>query len=231
MSFDYSQIELRLAAEISGDNNFIKAFKNNEDIHSSTASQIFNINVDSLDLEMRRKAKAINFGILYGISPYGLAKQLDVTNSEAKKYIEDYFKKYPQIKKYMDDQIEFAKTNLYVETIFGRKCNIKSINDKNFSVRGFAERQAINAPIQGTAADIIKLAMIELYKMISSNDLNAQILLQVHDELIFEIDESYKDISIEIIKNVMEKIHLQFKDFEVPLVVDYGFGKNWGDAH
>ena len=231
MSFDYSQIELRLAAEISGDNNFIKAFKNNEDIHSSTASQIFNINVDSLDAEMRRKAKAINFGILYGISPYGLAKQLDVTNSEAKQYIEDYFRKYPKIKKYMDDQIEFAKTNLYVETIFGRKCNIKSINDKNFAVRGFAERQAINAPIQGTAADIIKLAMIELYKMISSNELNAQILLQVHDELIFEIDESNKDMSIEIIKNVMEKIHLEFKDFEVPLLVDYGFGKNWGDAH
>ena len=231
MSFDYSQIELRLAAEISGDNNFIKAFKNNEDIHSSTASQIFNINVESLDAEMRRKAKAINFGILYGISPYGLAKQLDVSNSEAKQYIEDYFKKYPKIKKYMDDQIEFAKTNLYVETMFGRKCNIKSINDKNFAVRGFAERQAINAPIQGTAADIIKLAMIELNKMITANELNAQILLQVHDELIFEINLSNKEVSIQKIKNVMENIHLEFKDFEVPLLVDYGFGNNWGDAH
>jgi DNA polymerase-1 len=231
MSFDYSQIELRLAAEISGDNNFIKAFKNNEDIHSSTASQIFNMNAENLDSEMRRKAKAINFGILYGISPYGLANQLDVTNSEAKKYIEDYFVKYPKIKKYMDDQIEFAKTNLYVETIFGRRCNIKNINDKNFAVRGFAERQAINAPIQGTAADVIKLAMIELHKMISENNLNAKILLQVHDELIFEIDESNKDTSIEKIKNVMENIHLEFKEFEVPLLVDYGFGNNWGDAH
>jgi DNA polymerase I len=231
MSFDYSQIELRLAAEISGDKNFIKAFKNNEDIHSSTASQIFNIKTEKLDGEMRRKAKAINFGILYGISPYGLAKQLSVTNSEAKNYIEDYFNKYPKIKKYMDDQIQFAKTNLYVETIFGRRCNIKSINDKNFSVRGFAERQAINAPIQGTAADIIKLAMIELNKMIISDTLHAKILLQVHDELIFEIDEANKEVSIDKIKSVMENIHLNFKNFEVPLLVDYGFGKNWGDSH
>jgi len=231
MSFDYSQIELRLAAEISGDTNFIKAFKNNEDIHSATASQIFNIKTEKLNAEMRRKAKAINFGILYGISPYGLAKQLSVTNSEAKNYIEDYFHKYPKIKNYMDDQIQFAKTNLYVETVFGRRCNIKSINDKNFSVRGFAERQAINAPIQGTAADIIKLAMIELNKMIATNDLDAKILLQVHDELIFEIDEANKEVSIDKIKVVMENIHLSFKDFEVPLLVDYGFGDNWGDAH
>ena len=231
MSFDYSQIELRLAAEISGDTNFIKAFKNNEDIHSSTASQIFNVRTEKLDSEMRRKAKAINFGILYGISPYGLAKQLSVTNSEAKNYIEDYFNKYPKIKKYMDDQIQFAKTNLYVETMFGRRCNIKSINDKNFSVRGFAERQAINAPIQGTAADVIKLAMIELNKLITADDLDAKILLQVHDELIFEIDEANKESSIEIIKGVMENVHLNFKNFEVPLLVDYGFGNNWGDAH
>jgi DNA polymerase-1 len=231
MSFDYSQIELRLAAEISGDTNFIKAFKNNEDIHSSTASQIFNVKTEKLDSEMRRKAKAINFGILYGISPYGLAKQLSVTNSEAKNYIEDYFNKYPKIKKYMDDQIQFAKTNLYVETMFGRRCNIKSINDKNFSVRGFAERQAINAPIQGTAADVIKLAMIELNKLITADDLDAKILLQVHDELIFEIDEANKESSIEIIKSVMENVHLNFKNFEVPLLVDYGFGNNWGDAH
>ena len=231
MSFDYSQIELRLAAEISGDKNFIKAFKNNEDIHSSTASQIFNVRTENLDSEMRRKAKAINFGILYGISPYGLAKQLSVTNSEAKNYIEDYFNKYPKIKKYMDDQIQFAKTNLYVETMFGRRCNIKSINDKNFSVRGFAERQAINAPIQGTAADVIKLAMIELNKLITADDLDAKILLQVHDELIFEIDEANKESSIEIIKSVMENVHLNFKNFEVPLLVDYGFGNNWGDAH
>ena len=231
MSFDYSQIELRLAAEISGDKNFIEAFKNNEDIHSSTASQIFGVDSTKLDPEMRRKAKAINFGILYGISPYGLAKQLSVTNSEAKIYIENYFKKYPNIKQYMDTQIEFAKTNLYVETMFGRRCNVKNINDKNFAVRGFAERQAINAPIQGTAADIIKLAMIEFDKIIHSEELKAKMLLQVHDELIFEIDEADKDSSVEKIKFVMENVHLQFKDFQVPLLVDYGFGNNWGDAH
>jgi len=231
MSFDYSQIELRLAAEISGDKNFIEAFKNNEDIHSSTASQIFGLDSTKLDPEMRRKAKAINFGILYGISPYGLAKQLSVTNSEAKIYIENYFKKYPNIKQYMDNQIEFAKTNLYVETMFGRRCNLKNINDKNFAVRGFAERQAINAPIQGTAADIIKLAMIEFDKIIHSEELKAKMLLQVHDELIFEIDEADKDSSVEKIKFVMENVHLQFKDFQVPLLVDYGFGNNWGDAH
>ena len=231
MSFDYSQIELRLAAEISGDKNFIEAFKNNEDIHSSTASQIFGVDSTKLDSEMRRKAKAINFGILYGISPYGLAKQLSVTNSEAKIYIENYFKKYPNIKEYMDTQIEFARTNLYVETMFGRRCNLKNINDKNFAVRGFAERQAINAPIQGTAADIIKLAMIEFDKIIHSEQLKAKMLLQVHDELIFEIDEADKDSSVEKIKFVMENVHLQFKDFQVPLLVDYGFGNNWGDAH
>ena len=231
MSFDYSQIELRLAAEISGDKNFIEAFKNNEDIHSSTASQIFGVDSTKLDPEMRRKAKAINFGILYGISPYGLAKQLSVTNSEAKIYIENYFKKYPNIKEYMDTQIEFARTNLYVETMFGRRCNLKNINDKNFAVRGFAERQAINAPIQGTAADIIKLAMIEFDKIIHSEQLKAKMLLQVHDELIFEIDEADKNSSVEKIKFVMENVHLQFKDFQVPLLVDYGFGNNWGDAH
>ena len=231
MSFDYSQIELRLAAEISGDKNFIEAFKNNEDIHSSTASQIFGVDSTKLDPEMRRKAKAINFGILYGISPYGLAKQLSVTNSEAKIYIENYFKKYPNIKQYMDTQIEFAKTNLYVETMFGRRCNVKNINDKNFAVRGFAERQAINAPIQGTAADIIKLAMIEFDKIIKNEKLKAKMLLQVHDELIFEIDEAKRDSSVEIIKFVMENTHLQYKNFQVPLLVDYGFGNNWGDAH
>ncbi len=231
MSFDYSQVELRLAAEISQDENFIQAFQNNIDIHSSTASQIFNLAPNKLDSEMRRKAKAINFGILYGISPYGLAKQLSVTNSEAKKYIDDYFKKYPKIKKYMESQIEFAKTNLYVETLFGRKCNIKNINDKNFSVRGFAERQAINAPIQGTAADIIKLAMIELNKIINKNNLEAKMLLQVHDELIFEIHDSKKNIAIDEIKNIMENTHLKFKYFKVPLLVEYGLGKNWGDAH
>ena len=231
VSLDYSQIELRLAAEISKDDNFIQAFNNKEDIHSSTAKEIFNLSEKDLTSEHRRKAKAINFGILYGISPYGLSKQLSISNFEAKKYIENYFKKFPKIKHYMDYQINFAKTNNYVETIFGRRCNIRGINDKNFSVRGFAERQSINAPIQGSAADIIKLSMIELYKYINNKKLNAKMLLQVHDELIFEIKKDDIEESIDLIKNIMETNHLKYVDFKVPLTVDYGVGDNWGESH
>ncbi len=231
VSFDYSQIELRLAAEISGDINFINAFKNNEDIHASTAKEIFNLKNSKIDNDFRRKAKAINFGILYGISPYGLAKQLNISNTEAKDYINEYFTKYPKIKQYMEDQIDFAKTNQFVETIFKRKINIKGIADKNFAVRGFAERQAINAPIQGSAADIIKLAMIEIHNDIELKKINAKMLLQVHDELIFEVDNNKYDNLINNVKIIMESVHLKYKDFEVPLTVDYGSGDNWGEAH
>ncbi len=231
VSFDYSQIELRLAAEISSDKNFIKAFKNNEDIHASTAKEIFNLNDSQINNDYRRKAKAINFGILYGISPYGLAKQLDISNTEAKDYINEYFIKYPKIKKYMDQQIDFAKTNQYVETIFKRKINIKGIADKNFAVRGFAERQAINAPIQGSAADIIKLAMIEIYKEINLKNIEAEMLLQVHDELIFEVESKKYDNLVSNVKKIMESVHLKYKDFSVPLTVDYGAGDHWGQAH
>ena len=231
VSFDYTQIELRLAAEISKDENFIAAFINGEDIHSSTAKEIFNLKESEPTSEHRRKAKAINFGILYGISPYGLAKQLSITNSEAKNYIENYFKRFPKIKDYMDFQINHAKNNNFVKTMFGRKCNIKGINDKNFAVRGFAERQSINAPIQGTASDIIKLAMIEIHKHILSQKIKAKMLLQVHDELIFEISEQdIKESSI-IIKQIMENSHLRYKDFTVPLTVDYGIGNTWGESH
>ncbi len=231
VSFDYSQIELRLAAEISSDKNFIKAFKNNEDIHASTAKEIFNLNDSQINNDYRRKAKAINFGILYGISPYGLAKQLDISNTEAKDYINEYFIKYPKIKKYMDHQIDFAKTNQYVETIFKRKINIKGISDKNFAVRGFAERQAINAPIQGSAADIIKLAMIEIHKEIKLKNIEAEMLLQVHDELIFEVENKKYDNLVGNVKNIMESVHLKYKDFSVPLTVDFGAGDHWGQAH
>ncbi len=231
VSFDYSQIELRLAAEISSDKNFIKAFKNNEDIHASTAKEIFNLGDSQINNDYRRKAKAINFGILYGISPYGLAKQLDISNTEAKDYINEYFLKYPKIKKYMDYQIDFAKTNQYVETIFKRKINIKGIADKNFAVRGFAERQAINAPIQGSAADIIKLAMIEIHKEIKLKNIEAQMLLQVHDELIFEVESKKYDNLVSNVKTIMESVHLKYKDFSVPLTVDFGAGDHWGQAH
>ncbi len=231
VSFDYSQIELRLAAEISSDKNFIKAFKNNEDIHATTAKEIFNLYDSQINNDYRRKAKAINFGILYGISPYGLAKQLDITNTEAKDYINEYFIKYPNIKKYMDHQIDFAKTNQYVETIFKRKINIKGIADKNFAVRGFAERQAINAPIQGSAADIIKLAMIEIHKQIKLKNIEAEMLLQVHDELIFEVESKKYDNLVSNVKMIMESVHLKYKDFSVPLTVDFGVGDHWGQAH
>ncbi len=231
VSFDYSQIELRLAAEISGDRNFITAFKNKEDIHASTARDIFNLKDSQINNDYRRKAKAINFGILYGISPYGLAKQLSITNTEAKDYIIEYFNKYPNIKKYMDYQIDFAKTNNFVETIFKRKINIRGIADKNFAVRGFAERQAINAPIQGSAADIIKLAMIKIYNEIELKNINAKMLLQVHDELIFEVQNKKRDELINKVKVIMETVHLKYKNFSVPLTVDYGFGDNWGKAH
>ncbi len=231
VSFDYSQIELRLAAEISSDKNFIKAFKNNEDIHASTAKEIFNLDDSQINNDYRRKAKAINFGILYGISPYGLAKQLGISNTEAKNYINEYFIKYPKIKKYMDHQIDFAKTNQYVETIFKRKINIKGIADKNFAVRGFAERQAINAPIQGSAADIIKLAMIEIHKEIKLKNIEAKMLLQVHDELIFEVESKKYDNLVSNVKTIMESVHLKYKNFSVPLTVDYGYGDNWGHAH
>ena len=231
VSFDYSQIELRLAAEISKDDNLIAAFTNGEDIHTSTAKEIFNLNNNEPTAEHRRKAKAINFGILYGISPYGLAKQLSVTNSEAKEYIESYFNKFPKIKDYMDFQINHAKTHNFVETMFGRKCNIKGINDKNFAVRGFAERQSINAPIQGTAADIIKLSMIEIHRDIIQKNIEARMLLQVHDELVFEIKKNNIKESIQKIKNIMENTHLQYKDFVVPLTVDYGIGNTWGESH
>ena len=150
---------------------------------------------------------------------------------KAIQYIENYFKRFPKIRDYMDFQINHAKTNNYVETMFGRRCNIKGINDKNFAVRGFAERQSINAPIQGTAADIIKLSMIEIHKNIKEKKIDAQMILQVHDELVFEIAENKIKESIPLIKNIMEKTHLNYKDFIVPLIVDHGIGNDWGETH
>ena len=229
--FDYSQIELRLAAEISGDLNLIESFLKGEDIHSSTAMQIFNIKEKDLNANYRRQAKAINFGIIYGISPYGLAKQLSISNSEAKLYIENYFNQFPGIRKYMNNQINFCRENHYVKTMFGRKCFIRGINDKNFSIRGFSERQSINAPIQGTAADIIKLAMIKIHNQIKNDFIKAKMLLQVHDELVFEIKEKEIEKEIPKIKTIMETTHITYKDFKVPLIVDCGIGDHWGESH
>ena len=231
ISFDYSQIELRLIAELSGDKNLISSFKNGEDIHSSTALQIFDIKEKEINADYRRKAKVINFGIIYGISPYGLAKQLSISNSEGKQYIEDYFKRFPKIKEYMKETISFCKKNQYVKTIFGRKCFIRGINDKNFAIRGFSERQSINAPLQGTASDIIKLAMIKIHEEIEKKTIKAKMLLQVHDELVFEIEDKETKKAIPRIKSIMENTHMIYKEFQVPLIVDYSIGDNWGESH
>ena len=231
ISFDYSQIELRLIAELSGDKNLINSFKKGEDIHSSTALQIFDITEKEINADYRRKAKVINFGIIYGISPYGLAKQLSISNSEGKQYIEDYFKRFPTIKEYMKETINLCRKNQYVETIFGRKCFIRGINDKNFAIRGFSERQSINAPLQGTASDIIKLAMIKIHEEIEKETIKARMLLQVHDELVFEIEDKEIKKAIPHIQFIMENTHMIYKEFQVPLVVDYSIGDNWGESN
>jgi DNA polymerase I len=226
LSADYSQIELRILAHVANIEPMQEAFFQNKDIHASTASQIFNIPIEQVDASHRRKAKAINFGIIYGISAFGLANQLKISRIEAASYIEAYLKTYSGIKQYMDDYIEYARKNGYVKTIFGRKCYVNNINDRNSNIRGFAERFAINAPMQGSAADIIKKAMIELDLQLKLKKSKAKILLQVHDELIIEVPESeYKEISV-MTKDIMENI----TKLNVPLLVDIDYGKSWGEC-
>ncbi len=227
---DYSQIELRVLAHMADVVQLKEAFINNEDIHQITASEIFNVKLKEVDNELRRKAKAVNFGIIYGISAYGLAKQLSISNYEAGDFIKKYFQKFSGIKEFMDYTKEFCRNNGYVETICGRKCFFPRIKDKNFALRSFQERAAINAPIQGTAADIIKLAMIKINgKIKNSND--CKMLLQVHDELIFEIKKSKLDRFKKIIIEEMENALMPKFDFSVPLVVDHNHALNWSDAH
>jgi DNA polymerase I len=226
LSADYSQIELRILAHVANIEPMQEAFFQNKDIHASTASQIFSIPIEQVDASHRRKAKAINFGIIYGISAFGLANQLKISRIEAASYIEAYLKTYSGIKQYMDDYIEYARKNGYVKTIFGRKCYVNNINDRNSNIRGFAERFAINAPMQGSAADIIKKAMIELDLQLKLKKSKAKILLQVHDELIIEVPESeYKEISV-MTKDIMENI----TKLNVPLLVDIDYGKSWGEC-
>ena len=222
ISADYSQIELRLLAHVADVKPLQEAFKRGEDIHAATAMEIFGISKDQVNTEWRRKAKAINFGIIYGISAFGLAKGLGIPIDVAKKYIDEYFNKYPGIKAYMNASIEFARTHGYMMTLFGRKCHITGINDKNFNMRGFAERAAINAPLQGTAADIIKKAMVMLPK-----DILEYMILQVHDELLFEIPEDKVTWAMPIIKKIMENVI----QLSVPIIVDIGSGKSWDNAH
>ena len=233
ISSDYNQIEMRILADIADVKELKKAFKNNEDIHSLTASQVFNVPISKVDEDIRRKAKAINFGIIYGISQYGLAKQIAVSNNEAKDFLDLYFKKFPEIKDYMNSTINFCRKNGYVTNIFGRRCYLRGINDKNFNVRNFQERAAINAPIQGTAADVMRLAMIEIFQYINKENLtNLKMILQIHDELIFEVlDKDSQKIS-KFIKKIMSDISSnEFYNFSVPLTVDINIGKNWEEAH
>ena len=233
ISADYNQVEMRILADLADVKELKKAFANNDDIHSLTASQVFSVPINKVDENLRRKAKAINFGIIYGITQYGLAKQISVSNHEALEFINSYFKKFPEIKNYMDTTIKHCRKNGYVSNIFGRRIHIKGINDKNFSVRSFQERAAINAPIQSSAADIIRLAMIRLHDLIKSKKMHdAKMLLQIHDELVFECKKSNKPDIEKIIKKTMESVSSsEHHKFTIPLDVNINSGNNWEEAH
>ena len=231
ISSDYSQIELRLIAHIADEKNLINAFLDEIDIHSSTASEVFNIPLNDMTPDIRRNAKAINFGIIYGISAFGLAKQLNISRTEASEFIKAYFKKYPSIRGYMDETKKFANENGFVKTLLGRKCLVEEINSKNAATRSFMERAAINAPIQGSAADIIKRAMIILGNHKKLAKLETKMLIQVHDELIFETKKENCEESMRIIKKEMESANLPILNLNVPLIADTNFGDNWDEAH
>jgi DNA polymerase-1 len=233
ISADYNQIEMRILADLADVKELKKAFKNNEDIHSLTASQIFNIDIKKVDKDQRRKAKAINFGIIYGISQYGLAKQINVSNYEAEEFLNAYFAKFPEIKIYMDNTIKFCRKSGYVNNIFGRRSHFNSINDKNFNVRNFQERAAINAPIQGSASEIMRLAMIRIDKKLEEEkSIKSKMLLQIHDELIFEVKKSEIKKMMKIIKDEMISVaDSDYHSFSIPLTVDINSGNNWGELH
>ena len=230
ISADYNQIEMRILADLADVKELKKAFKNDEDIHSLTASQVFNIDINKVDQDTRRKAKAINFGIIYGISQYGLAKQIMVSNNEAESFLKSYFLKFPEIKEYMNRTIKFCRKAGYVNNIFGRRSYISGINDKNYNVRNFQERAAINAPIQGSAAEIMRLAMIRLNKKIKDNKI--RMLLQIHDELIFEVPNNEVKNLCKIIQDEMISVKdSDLHSFTTPLTVDINTGDNWGILH
>ena len=233
ISADYNQIEMRILADLADVKELKKAFKNKEDIHSLTASQVFNTNITKVDADMRRKAKAINFGIIYGISQYGLAKQIGVSNIEAEEFLNSYFLKFPEIKDYMESTIKFCRKSGYVSNIFGRRTHITGINDKNFNIRNFQERAAINAPIQGSASEIMRMAMIRVSKKLDEiKESKCKILLQIHDELIFESHKDDIKKYSQIIQEEMSSVkNSNLHSFSIPLLVDINFGNNWGDLH
>ena len=227
LSADYSQIELRIIAAMCGEENMIKAFQNNEDIHKSTAAKVFNVPLDEVTKEQRSHAKTVNFGIIYGVSAFGLSNQTNLSRKESAELIEAYYQTYPKLKSFMSSQVDFARENGYVETISGRRRYLKDINSANAIVRGGAERNAVNAPIQGSAADIIKIAMINIHKKLTAEQWKSKMLLQVHDELVFDVHNSELESIQPMIKYEMENA---FK-MAVPLDVEIGLGKNWLEAH
>ena len=227
LSADYSQIELRIMAHLSGDENMIEAFNSGNDIHAATAAKIFKVPIPEVTSDMRRKAKTANFGIIYGISTFGLAERLNMSRSEAKELIDGYFATYPDVKKYMDDSIRLAKENGFVETIYGRKRFLADINSQNSVVRGYAERNAINAPIQGSAADIIKIAMVRIQQRIEHENLKSKMTMQVHDELNFTVPKAEVEKMKELVVSEMEHV----VKLKVPLIADCGVGTNWLEAH
>ena len=226
-SADYSQIELRIMAHLSGDEHMIEAFRNGQDIHAATAAKIFKKSLEEVTKEERSKAKTANFGIIYGITAFGLAERMGVSRTEAKELIEGYFQTYPKVKEYMNRSIEMAREKGYTETVYHRKCHLRDINSHNAVVRGYAERNAINSPIQGSAADIIKIAMIRIYRRFREEQLRSKMILQVHDELNFSVYPEEKEKVQQIVIEEMENAYSML----VPLEADYGWGKNWLEAH
>ncbi len=231
LSFDYSQIELRILAHVAEIDPLVNAFSNDQDIHSVTAMDVFHVTEDKITKELRRRAKVINFGIIYGISPFGLALQLEISNTEAKNYIDQYFSKYPGIRNYMDETIQECRSKSFVFTPFGRRIHIPYINDRLATRRNFAERSAINAPIQGGAADLIKFAMHKVFQFLKKEKLKTKLLLQIHDELIFESPEEEISMMEKEIPKIMSESHKELINLCVPIKVDYGFGNTWDDAH
>jgi DNA polymerase-1 len=229
ISADYSQIELRIVAAVSGDMNMCEAFRSGKDIHTATAAKVFNVEESAVTKEMRYKAKSVNFGIIYGQGAFGLAENLGIPRSEAKQIIDNYKTQFPSIQRYMDDTINFAKETGYVETIMGRKRWLRDINSANFTVRGFAERNAINSPIQGSAADMIKLAMIKIHQEFTRQNFKSKMLLQVHDELVFDAHRDEVEIIKPVILNCMQNA-LPLPN-GVPTNAEVGVGENWLEAH
>lgn len=226
-SADYSQIELRIMAAFSRDDHMMEAFTQGRDIHATTAAKVFGVDLDNVEPAMRRKAKEVNFGIIYGISAFGLSQNLNIARGEAQEIIDSYFKEFPKVKEYMDETIEKARTNEYVETILGRRRYLRNINSKNFTMRGFDERNAVNAPIQGSAADIIKIAMINIHNWMKSEQVQSRMLMQVHDELVFDLHKSEKELLMSKVEEFMKNAH----PLEVPMEIGMGVGENWLQAH